>query len=199
MGQRRQRAGPLLGGVGRRFTNWLSALASSSLRDSDSCVPRRSAGFLDKSELFITGRLKDMLVVRGRNIYPQDIEAIAEAAAPGLRTNANAAFAIDRDDAEDEAVVLIQEVSRTSRHENLAPIAAAIRRAVFAELEIALHDVLIVEPGTVPKTSSGKTRRAEAKRGYLLCKTAERVAVAAEPCCAQIHGSKGDGPSGLAA
>jgi acyl-CoA synthetase (AMP-forming)/AMP-acid ligase II len=152
-------------------------------------------GFLNRGELFITGRLKDMLVVRGRNIYPQDIEAIAEAAAPGLRANANAAFAIQRNDAEAESVVLIQEIDRTSRHEDLAPIAAAIRAAVLAELEIALHDVLIVEPGTVPKTSSGKTRRAEAKRGYLLCRPA-RAPGAVEQ---QIQRSTGGGLRGRTA
>jgi acyl-CoA synthetase (AMP-forming)/AMP-acid ligase II len=122
-------------------------------------------GFLRGGELFITGRLKDMFVVRGRNIYPQDVECIGEAAAPGLRSNANAAFSVVRDGT--ESIVLVQEVHRTARNADTAAAVAAIRRAVYQQLDITLADVVMVDPGTVPKTSSGKVRRAEARRRYL--------------------------------
>ncbi|MBT2323913.1 fatty acyl-AMP ligase [Variovorax paradoxus] len=122
-------------------------------------------GFLDDGELFITGRLKDMFIVRGRNIYPQDVEAIAQHAAPGLRLNANAAFAVQHDGG--EVVTLIQEVERVARREDNSGVVQAIRRAVFIELDITLGNIVLLAPGQVPKTSSGKVRRQEAAKRYL--------------------------------
>jgi acyl-CoA synthetase (AMP-forming)/AMP-acid ligase II len=122
-------------------------------------------GFIEGGEVFVTGRLKDMFIVRGRNIYPQDVEAVAQAAASCLRGNAGAAFSVGREDG--EAVALVQEIHRSGRREDRVPVIAAIRRAVFLELDVTLDDIVIVEPGGVPKTSSGKVRRAEAKQRYL--------------------------------
>jgi acyl-CoA synthetase (AMP-forming)/AMP-acid ligase II len=122
-------------------------------------------GFMKDGELFVTGRLKDMMIVRGRNIYPQDVEHIAERAHPGLRLNSAAAFLAGVEDTGREGMVLVQEVERTARR-SIDPVAAsmAIRRAVFDEFEITLQSIVLVEPGSIPKTSSGKIRRAETRR-----------------------------------
>lgn len=122
-------------------------------------------GFMKDGELFVTGRHKDMMIVRGRNIYPQDVEHVAERAYPGLRLNASAAFMTGMEGAGCEGMVLVQEVERTARR-RIDPVAAAmaVRRAVFDEVDITLQSVVLVEPGTIPKTSSGKIRRAETRR-----------------------------------
>jgi acyl-CoA synthetase (AMP-forming)/AMP-acid ligase II len=112
-----------------------------------------------RGELFITGRIKDLIIVRGVNHYPQDIEYSAQKAHASLRPGFGAAFAIaDREG--QERVVIVQEVERTHRHRiDLAEVVADIREAVAEEHELALHDVALVQPGTIPKTTSGKIQR----------------------------------------
>jgi Acyl-CoA synthetases (AMP-forming)/AMP-acid ligases II len=130
-------------------------------------------GFMRDGELFITGRLKDVLILRGRNIYPQDVERRGEQAFAGLRQNASAAFLID-----EEHVVLVQEIERSVRRSIDAQAAIrAIRRAVLQEFEFTLRDVVLVEPGSILKTSSGKIRRAEIRTRFLAGRI-ERIAVA---------------------
>ncbi len=123
-------------------------------------------GFLAGGELFITGRHKDLIIVRGRNYYPQDIELVAESAHPGLRHGSSAAFTLARGG--NEELVLVQEVERVARRAiDRAEAAAAIRRAVFEEFELTVNEVVLVPPAGVPKTSSGKIRRAETRRRFL--------------------------------
>ncbi|CAB3744848.1 4-hydroxyphenylalkanoate adenylyltransferase [Paraburkholderia sediminicola] len=130
-------------------------------------------GFMRDGELFITGRLKDVLILRGKNIYPQDVERHAEQAFTGLRQNASAAFLID-----EAHVVLVQELERSVRRSIDAQAAIrAIRRAVLQAFEFTLHDVVLVEPGSIPKTSSGKIRRAETRTRFLAGRV-ERVGAA---------------------
>jgi len=118
-------------------------------------------GFLDAGELYVTGRRKDLLIVRGRNLYPQDIERAAQAAHPGLGTAV--AFSLDEDQ-----VGLVIEVERHSRKRfDLLSAAAAVRQAVMQEFEISLHAVRFVAPGSVPVTSSGKVRRRETQRRFV--------------------------------
>ncbi len=113
-------------------------------------------GFLHDGELFITGRLKDLILIRGRNLYPQDVEWTAERSHPALRPGGGAAFAVDAGG--EERLVLVQEVS-TRGDTQLAEAAAAIRRAVSAEHEVQIATLLLVKPGAVPKTTSGKVQR----------------------------------------
>lgn len=133
-------------------------------------------GALYGGELYITGRLKDVIIVGGRNHYPQDIEATAEAAHPWVRHNCGAAFPIDLDGR--EQVVLLLEVLRPqgSRRQGTAeakapvPTLAGIKRAVVAAVStehgIQLADVHLVMPGSAPKTSSGKIQRQACRQGY---------------------------------
>ena len=116
-------------------------------------------GCLDRAgELYITGRIKDVIIVRGVNHYPQDIERTVERSHLALRRHCGAAFTILRDG--QEHLVVVQEIDRTSRHSlDIDAIQTAIRMAVVAEHELTIHDIVLIRTGTIPKTTSGKIRR----------------------------------------
>ncbi|GCE27475.1 hypothetical protein KDA_29590 [Dictyobacter alpinus] len=122
-------------------------------------------GFYDHDELFITGRLKDLIIIRGSNHYPQDIEKTVEACHPALRLNGGAAFSIEAEG--EERLVLVHEVERTALSSNLADVAAAMRQAVALQHEIQLYALALIKPGSLPKTSSGKVQRRGSKQHYL--------------------------------
>ena len=122
-------------------------------------------GFLDDGELFITGRLKDLIVIRGRNHYPQDIEQTALRSHEGLRAGSGAAFSVELEGA--ERLVVVQEVSRQAAQPDVEEVAAAIRRAVAGEHGLQVHAVAVVRPGGVPKTTSGKVQRRACRARFL--------------------------------
>ena len=125
-------------------------------------------GFLDTvGELFITGRIKDVLIIRGMNHYPQDIEATVQSAHPALRRNCGATF-MATDGQDRQKVVVVQEVERTHRHDiDPSKIASLIREAVANEHEVAVRHVLLVRPGSLPKTTSGKIQRGLTRQLWL--------------------------------
>ena len=119
-------------------------------------------GFIRDGELFICGRRKEVIIIRGLNHYPQDIEATAQQAHPALRANAGAAFSVEHH--AEERLVLIQEVERTHiRGIEVEVVAAAIRAAIADEHQLQLYALVLVKPHGVPKTSSGKIQRRAAK------------------------------------
>ncbi|MFC7896925.1 amino acid adenylation domain-containing protein [Streptomyces sp. NPDC057381] len=122
-------------------------------------------GFQHGSQLYVTGRIKDLIIVRGRNLYPSDIEMTAERAHPLLHPGRGAALAVD--DGTTEQVVLVHEVVRGFRDEDGPCVAAAVREAVAAEHGLALADVVLVRTGKIPRTSSGKVRRSECRTRWL--------------------------------
>jgi acyl-CoA synthetase (AMP-forming)/AMP-acid ligase II len=117
-------------------------------------------GFLDASgELFITGRIKDLIIVRGMNHYPQDIEHTVQSAHPALRQNGGAAFSV-ADERGEETLVIVQEVERTARNTiDPAEIVGLIREAVTNEHEVFARHIVLIRPSTLPKTTSGKIQR----------------------------------------
>jgi acyl-CoA synthetase (AMP-forming)/AMP-acid ligase II len=125
-------------------------------------------GFMDETgELFITGRIKDVIIVRGINYYPQDIENTVYDSHPALRRHCGAAFSVFTH-SNKEKVVLVQEVERTRRHRlEIEEIVACIREAVANEYEIALDSIVLIRPGAIPKTTSGKVQRSAARRMWL--------------------------------
>lgn len=115
-------------------------------------------GVLVDGELFVTGRLKEMMIVRGRNHYPQDLELTATLSHPALRTGCGAAFLAEAGDT--ERVVLVQEVRKEYLGEPpVKAIALAVREAVTQAHGIRVDVLALVRPGTIPKTSSGKIQR----------------------------------------
>ena len=122
-------------------------------------------GFFHGGSLFISGRIKDLIIIRGRNHYPQDIELTVESSHPILRPGCGAAFAIDVDG--DERLVVVQEVKRNFKDADLHDVVDVIRRAVSENHELAAHAVVLIKPGRIPKTSSGKIQRHACRQGYL--------------------------------
>jgi acyl-CoA synthetase (AMP-forming)/AMP-acid ligase II len=125
-------------------------------------------GFVDEDgELFITGRIKDLIIVRGMNHYPQDIEETVQNCHPALRRHGGAAFGV-RDQNDEEQLVVVQEVERTSLHQlDLADVIAAVRDAIAREHEIAPREIVLIRTSTLPKTTSGKIQRDLTRQMFL--------------------------------
>jgi acyl-CoA synthetase (AMP-forming)/AMP-acid ligase II len=123
-------------------------------------------GFLKDGELFVTGRLKDIIIIQGRNHYPQDIELTVENSHPALRPSCGAAFAVEFKG--EEQLVVVQEVERSYlRRLNIDEVVGNIRQAVSVEHDIRVHTVVLVKTGTIPKTSSGKIQRQACRQKFL--------------------------------
>jgi amino acid adenylation domain-containing protein len=120
-------------------------------------------GFMRDTELFVTGRLKDLIIIRGRNYYPQDIELSVEQSHPGLRPGCGAAFSLEV--AEQERLVVVQEVQR--HVQNCAEIFRAVRQAVTEQHEVAVYAIVLIKPGSIRKTSSGKIQRNACRAAFL--------------------------------
>lgn len=124
--------------------------------------------------LFVTGRLKDLIIVDGRNVYPQDLELSAQEADRAIAMNRLAAFSVEATavgaDGAGEAVVVVAEAHRSavgSVADRFAEIDRAVRRAASDVHGVALHEVVLVAPDTIPRTSSGKIARRATRDAYL--------------------------------
>jgi acyl-CoA synthetase (AMP-forming)/AMP-acid ligase II len=144
-------------------------------------------GFLRDGELFVTGRLKDLIIIAGRNLYPQEIELTVQQSHPAVRPACCAAFSVDV--ADEERLIVAAEVepryqmnqlhingngngtSHPSFNGRLAldadAMVRAIRRAVAEEHDVRVHAVLLLRAGSIPKTSSGKLQRRACQAGFL--------------------------------
>jgi acyl transferase domain-containing protein/acyl-CoA synthetase (AMP-forming)/AMP-acid ligase II/acyl carrier protein len=121
-------------------------------------------GFLHDGELYVTGRIKDLIIIAGKNHYPQDIERTVEEAHPALRRGAGIAFSVDSGEAEELVVVqAVRGAARAAAEE----IFTAVRAAVAEHHGLQVHDILLVAPGAIPKTSSGKLQHYACKEAYL--------------------------------
>lgn len=118
-------------------------------------------GFMRDGQLYVTGRLKDLIIVDGRNHYPQDIEATVEAAHELIRPGRVAAFAVSGQTGVGEGVAVVAEYRRGPGDEQA--VALAVRRAVSAAHDLPLRGFRLVRPGAVPRTSSGKVSRSAAR------------------------------------
>jgi len=122
-------------------------------------------GAMDDDELFVTGRLKDLIIIRGRNHYPQDIESTVEGCHPAARPGSGAAFSVEV--AGEERLIIVQEIERNYQKTDLRGIVETIRGAVSEEHEIQAYGVILGRPGSVPKTSSGKVQRSACREAFL--------------------------------
>ncbi|ABA21272.1 AMP-dependent synthetase and ligase [Trichormus variabilis ATCC 29413] len=123
-------------------------------------------GFIKGGELFITGRIKDLIIIRGTNHYPQDLEWTVQEIHPALRPDYGAAFSIDVDGV--EQLVIVQEVKRKPEEEfNTDEVLTNIRQAIAEIHELQAYAVVLVKPGNVLKTSSGKIQRRACKASFL--------------------------------
>lgn len=126
-------------------------------------------GFLEEGELFVTGRLKDLIIIGGKNHYPQDIEWTVEQSHPAIRPGCCTAFSGDIAGA--ERLIVAAEVdrqyyARSRRSSSAEEITRAVRRAVAEGHDLHAHAVLLLKPGSIIKTSSGKVRRRACRAAY---------------------------------
>lgn len=123
-------------------------------------------GFINQGELFVAGRLKDLIIIRGRNHYPQDIELTVQKAHPALRENCGSAFTVEIEG--QEKLVVVQEVKRTYlRDLNTDVVIGEIRQQVAANHELQVYAVMLIKTGSIPKTSSGKIQRSACRKAFL--------------------------------
>lgn len=173
-------------GVGKGY--WQQAQATQDTfagklaeADSGDWLRTGDLGFMAAGELYITGRLKEVMIFRGRYCYPQHVEQTVQAAHPALRANAGAAFSLDLAGA--ERLIVVQEVTRQamrslSEAEKISKIVTAICQQVGEEHEVEVHGICLLKTGSIPKTSSGKIQR---RRCAQLYQTGELNVVAQWP------------------
>ncbi|GAA3442457.1 fatty acyl-AMP ligase [Planomonospora venezuelensis] len=140
------------------FGNVLEGAQGSWLRTGD-------LGVIHGGELYITGRIKDLIIVDGRNHYPQDVEVTVQEADDAVRRDHVAAFAEPGE--ETERLVVVAERSRRAEGRDPAEVEARVRAAVAKNHDLRLHAFLLVEAGAVPRTSSGKIARRACAQAYL--------------------------------
>ena len=124
-------------------------------------------GFLQNGELFISGRLKDMIIIRGANFAPQDIEWVSQKCHPAVESAESAAFSLTIDG--EESLGIVQELNRKDHPSNVdfEDVAAKIREQISLEFEVRAYAVALVRRGTIPKTSSGKIQRRACRAALL--------------------------------
>jgi acyl-CoA synthetase (AMP-forming)/AMP-acid ligase II/acyl carrier protein len=125
-------------------------------------------GFMHEGQVVVCGRLKDLVILNGRNLYPNDLEFAITDAEPGIRAGRIAAFAVADGDLGREKLVVVAEPHRRyidpARHTALF---ASMQQAVREAADCAIDVIVLIEPGTIPMTTSGKISRQGAKRGFL--------------------------------
>lgn len=122
-------------------------------------------GFIKDGELFVTGRIKDLIIIRGRNYYPQDIEQTVERSYEASRLGKGVAFSSEVEG--EERLIVVQEVTGTLGDFEVEEIAGLIRQKVMDHHDIQAYAVVFVKTGSIPKTSSGKIQRHSCRSSYL--------------------------------
>ncbi|MFA5924597.1 MAG: thioester reductase domain-containing protein [Methylococcaceae bacterium] len=136
-------------------------IVSNDPEDKNIYLRTGDLGFLQDGELFVCGRIKDLIIIKGVNYYPQDIEAIVESTSRNIRAGGVAAF--DGGNEEGEALVVVVEVKNSQKLPDPAEIVHAVRTQYY----IAPHTIIFVPPRTIAKTSSGKIARNLTRKDYL--------------------------------
>ena len=140
--------------------------ASAAIRTADGWIRTGDKGYLAGGDLFITGRLKDVIIKAGRNLHPSEVESVA-ASVDGIRKGCVAAFGVPSERTGSEDLVVVAETRLLKDPEVLRRLASEIKRRVAAEVKVSPDAVELVPPRTIPKTPSGKLRRAETRERYL--------------------------------
>jgi 8-amino-7-oxononanoate synthase len=157
------------------FRAKISGQPQADSRQTDLCYMRTGdLGFMTDGELFVTGRIKDLIIVRGVNVYPQDIEMTVQKADSAFRPLSGAAFMVSAGGhsengtpaAPAEHLVIVQELERRFKGDT-APLFAAVQKAVALEHEIPVKAVVFIKQGSIPKTSSGKIQHHACRSGFL--------------------------------
>jgi acyl-CoA synthetase (AMP-forming)/AMP-acid ligase II len=121
-------------------------------------------GFVRDGQLYPTGRLKDVIIIRGFNHHPEDLERTVEGCHASIRKSGCAAFSVES--AEGERLIVAVELDKKGK-DPVEPLKAAVREAVLAAHQLRVHEVLVVKSGALPKTTSGKIRRRSCREEFL--------------------------------
>ena len=162
----------------RTFANKLQsrleyASHAEGVPDNSCWLATGDLGVYIDGELYLTGRIKDLVIIDGRNHYPHDIEATVSQASPAIRTGYVAAFSVPADtldsagETSGEQLVIVAERAAGVGHADPAPITAAVRAAVSREHQVRVGDVRLVAAGAIPRTTSGKLARNACRAEYL--------------------------------
>lgn len=142
-----------------------ATFANSIAGENEPFLKTGDLGFLDSDgQLYITGRLKDLIIIHGRNIYPQDIEQSAENSHLRVRNNGVVAFSVSRQD--QERLALVVECVKTPAPDEVKDIVRTIRQIISRVFDIEVFDIVPVQSGSIPRTSSGKLQRGLARSLY---------------------------------
>jgi FkbH-like protein len=133
-------------------------------RPGDQFLRTGDLGVVHRDQLFVTGRLKELIIIRGQNFYPQDLETTVEHSHPALRPGFGAAFTIEVQGR--EGLAISYELTRGYRAA-VEDVVSAIRRAVAAEHGLTVYAVILLKPGGIPKTTSGKIQRFLCRDAFL--------------------------------
>lgn len=122
-------------------------------------------GFLKSGNVYVSGRIKDLIIISGRNHYPHEIEETVARCDTALRPDSAAAFTVEV--AGEEQLVVAQELAHPRKPDELRRIVAAIRQVVAAEHDLSIYSVRLLKPGTLPRTTSGKIQRNLCREAFL--------------------------------
>ncbi|MFD5010776.1 fatty acyl-AMP ligase [Streptomyces chartreusis] len=133
------------------------------------CLRTGDLGALHDEELYVTGRIKEMLIQHGRNLYPQDIEQDVQESGDAFRRGGGAVFSVTDEASERAHVVVVQELRAwaTSDEEAVARLAASVQALLSRQFQLPAVSVVLVRPGVIRKTTSGKTQRTLMRRLFL--------------------------------
>jgi acyl-CoA synthetase (AMP-forming)/AMP-acid ligase II len=141
------------------------------LRDGTRFFRTGDLGFLDSDHrLYITGRLKDLIVIEGKNYYPQDIEEMVKLSHDALHDSNCAVFSISSTSASLQKLIVVSEVTRqfwVEVHRYEDEIKEAIKAAVYSRFQLPVYETVLLQLNSIPKTTSGKIQRQKAKLMYL--------------------------------
>ncbi|MFJ3090596.1 fatty acyl-AMP ligase [Streptomyces sp. NPDC086838] len=151
-------------GYWRRPTETVRTFLAAVNDEESNFLRTGDLGMMVDGELFVTGRLKEVIIINGRNVYPQDVEWAARTVSPALTFGAGAAFSVD---AGREHLVLVQEVRGVADSTELRTVAQKIQALIGQEFEIPAGNILLVRPGAVRRTSSGKVQRTLMRKLFL--------------------------------
>ena len=123
-------------------------------------------GFLSGGQLFVTGRIKELIILRGRNLYPEDVESIVDDAHEALQSRGCVAFSVEQNG--EESLIIAIELRRSAvKNPPRESITSAVRSKVAHGFGVNPHDILLLRPSSIPRTSSGKPRRLAVRESYL--------------------------------
>lgn len=148
--------------------------ATNAIKSPDGWVDTGDQGYLADGEVYITGRRKDMILIAGRNLHPQDIEEIVTEV-EGVRRGCVAAFGINDAERATEKLVVVFETREKGKAAQ--ELAERVRRQVAQTISLPPDEVMAVQPGLLPKTPSGKIRRAECRQRYLAKTLSEKASL----------------------